>query len=43
LINDPQQATNLREKGFALVGKYDVKSIAEQYQQLYDKVATSIL
>ncbi len=43
LINDPQQATDLREKGFALVGKYDVKSIAEQYQQLYDKVATSIL
>ncbi len=43
LINDPQQTTDLREKGFALVGKYDVISIAEQYQQLYDKVAASIL
>lgn len=41
LINDPHQATDLREKGFALVGKYDVKIIAEQYQQLYDKVAAS--
>jgi glycosyltransferase involved in cell wall biosynthesis len=43
LINDPHQAADLRDKGFALVGKYNVQSIAEQYQYLYDKVAASIL
>lgn len=43
LINDPHQAADLRDKGFALVGKYYVQSIAEQYQYLYDKVAASIL
>ena len=43
VINNPQRIKDLREKGFALVGKYDVTSIAEQYQQLYDNVAASFL
>jgi glycosyltransferase involved in cell wall biosynthesis len=43
LINNPQRVNQLREKGLLLAQQYEVKKIAEQYQQLYDMVAASTI